>query len=209
MITRIFIFIIFLSFPFFSFSQTNDDCGTTIVEQSSTYDFVQKQRSQTFVKTRTAAADVPVKIHIIGASNGALAIDSSDVFDELAIVNDLYAEANIHFVQCGVINYIFDNEYVTFVKNADEGLCDINDLGELDIYPNPIQDDLNFTFESSFNGDLEVMITDVKGQRIMNFVMEKNTEKVSRVYSVTKLPSGVYQLTISNGSELTTKAFVK
>ncbi len=127
MITRIFILISFLSIPFFSFSQLNDDCGTTIEEQSSTYDFVQKQRAQTFVKTRTAAADVPVKIHIVGASNGALAIDSSVVFDELAIVNDLYADANIHFVQCGNINYINDNNYVTFVKNADEDLCDIND----------------------------------------------------------------------------------
>ena len=127
MITRTFFLIVFFLFSVTGFSQSNDDCGTTIVEQSTTYDFVQKQRSQTFVKTRTAAADVPVKIHIIGASNGALAIDSSDVFDELAIVNDVYAEANIHFVQCGVINYIYDNNYVTFVKNADEGLCDIND----------------------------------------------------------------------------------
>lgn len=127
MILRAFFLIIFFLFSLTGFSQSNDDCGTTIVEQSTTYDFVQKQRTQTFVKTRTAAADVPVKIHIIGANNGALAIDSSDVFDELAIVNDLYAEANIHFVQCGVINYIYDNDYVTFVKNADEGLCDIND----------------------------------------------------------------------------------
>ena len=127
MITRILALISFLLFPFFGFSQTHDDCGTSIVEQSTTYDFVQKQRSQTIVKIRTAAADVPVKIHIIGATNGAFAIDSSDVFDELAIVNDFYAEANIHFVQCGIINYIYDNDYVTFVKNADEGLCDIND----------------------------------------------------------------------------------
>ena len=82
-------------------------------------------------------------------------------------------------------------------------------LGELDVFPNPVQDDLNFTFESSFNGDLEVMITNVKGQRIMNFVMEKSTEKISRVHSVASLPKGVYQLTISNGNELTTKAFVK
>jgi hypothetical protein len=79
----------------------------------------------------------------------------------------------------------------------------------LDIFPNPVQDELNFTFESSFNGDLEVIVTDVKGQRIMNFVIEKNTDKVSRVHNVTNLPNGVYQLTISNGNELTTKAFVK
>lgn len=125
--TKIFIFISFLSLPFLSFSQSNDDCGTTIAEQATTYEFVQKQRSQTFVKTRTAATDVPIKIHIIGASNGALAIDSSDVFDELAIVNDLYAEANINFVQCGNINYIYDNDYVTFTKYTDEVICDIND----------------------------------------------------------------------------------
>ena len=53
------------------------------------------------------------------------------------------------------------------------------------------------------------MITDMKGQLIMNFVIEKSTEIISRVHSVTKLPKGVYQLTISNGNELTTKAFVK
>ncbi|MFK8005254.1 MAG: zinc-dependent metalloprotease [Saprospiraceae bacterium] len=125
--TKILTIFLSISFPFFGFTQSYEDCGTTIVEQSTTYDFVQKQRSQTIVKTRTTADDVPVKIHIIGADNGAFAIDSSDVFDELAIVNDLYAEANIHFVPCGIINYIYDNDYVTFTKNADEGLCDIND----------------------------------------------------------------------------------
>lgn len=82
-------------------------------------------------------------------------------------------------------------------------------LGQLDIFPNPVQDDLNFTFESSFNGDLNILITDMKGQLIMNFDMEKNTEKMLRVHNVTNLPKGVYQLTISNGEELTTKAFVK
>ena len=97
----------------------------------------------------------------------------------------------------------YENQKVVSVFNLPKT------LGELDIFPNPVQDDLNFTFESSFNGDLELMITDMKGQLIMNFVIEKSTEIISRVHSVTKLPKGVYQLTISNGNELTTKAFVK
>jgi hypothetical protein len=43
----------------------------------------------------------------------------------------------------------------------------------------------------------------------MDFVLEKNIEKVSRVHDVTSLPKGIYQLTISNENELTTKAFIK
>lgn len=53
------------------------------------------------------------------------------------------------------------------------------------------------------------MITDMQGQLVLNFEMDENTESMSRVHSVEKLPSGVYQLTISNGKELTTKAFEK
>lgn len=125
--SKILTFILIISFPFIGFPQSQNDCGTSILEQSTTYEFVQKQRAQTIVNIRTTAVDVPIKVHIVGANNGAFAIDSSDVFDEIAIVNDLYAEANIHFVQCGIINYIYDNDYVTFEKNTDEGLCDIHD----------------------------------------------------------------------------------
>ena len=82
-------------------------------------------------------------------------------------------------------------------------------FGQLDIFPNPVQDDLNFVFESSYNGELEVKIIDIKGTEIVSFSLEKNAEKLSSVYSVARLPKGIYQLIISNGTAVDKKAFVK
>ena len=169
MITKLHLVFSFLLLAIIGFSQSNDKCGTTIVEQSTTYDFVQKQRSQTIVNPRTTVDEVPIKIHIVGASNGALAIDSSVVFDEFEIVNTLYAEANIQFVPCGNINYINDNAYVTFVKNTDETLCDIHDKANvINIYfvPNLVKESGN-DFEDlcgyAYNFDIKTRVFMDKG----------------------------------------------
>lgn len=125
--TKILNLIFFMFFALTSFSQTADECGTTYLEQFTTYDFVQKQRLERSAHPRTLQNEVPIKIHIIGANNGALAIDSAVVFQELEKVNQIYAGANIEFVACGNINYINDNDYVTFTKSVDEVLCDFHD----------------------------------------------------------------------------------
>lgn len=118
----------FLFFTQISFAQTYKECGTTINEQGTTYEFVQKQRLQAFTKPQIPVMnEVPVKIHIIGADNGFFAIDSVDVFEELVVANELFAAANIQFTSCENVNYIYDNDYVTFVKNTDELLCDLHD----------------------------------------------------------------------------------
>lgn len=170
------------------------------------------------------------------SNGGNLSADLS-MYDELIGTNDLAGE-NPLFVNFVDENYrlanespcidagielgapIFDLEGLPRVDEVDMGafenqkLLDAifslpQPLGTLDIFPNPVQDDLNFTFKSSIIGNLDVRITDVKGRQIMDFVLEKNIEKVSRVHDVTSLPKGIYQLTISNENELTTKAFIK
>ncbi|MFK7771315.1 MAG: T9SS type A sorting domain-containing protein [Saprospiraceae bacterium] len=130
-------------------------------------------------------------------ANGSPCIDAGIEADAPTL--DIEGSPRVDGVDMGA----YENQKVVSVSNLP------NTLGTLDIFPNPVQDDLNFTFESSFNGNLDILITDMKGHLVMNFVIDKNTEKMSRVHNVTKLPRGVYQLTISNGNELTTKAFVK
>lgn len=66
--SKILTFILIISFPFIGFPQSQNDCGTSILEQSTTYEFVQKQRAQTIVNIRTTAVDVPIKVHIVGAN---------------------------------------------------------------------------------------------------------------------------------------------
>ena len=110
-----------------SFAQ-NHTCGTTIDEQVSTYEHVKNKAGWLAELRSPNPFIVPLQFHIIGANNGAFALDSALVFDELARMNVLYADANIQFTHCGVIHYIYDNDYLTFIKNVDELLCDIHDV---------------------------------------------------------------------------------
>ena len=173
---------------------------------------------------------------ILVSSGGNLSTDLS-MLDELVATNDLSGE-DPQFVDLDNEDYhlangspcidagielgapLLDIEGLPRVDGVDMGAFENQKLpdavfslpksfGQLDIFPNPVQEDLNFVFESEYNGSLEVKITDIKGATIMSFSLDKNTEKLSRVYNVTKLPKGVYQLVISNGIDLNTKAFVK
>lgn len=132
---------IYLSLAFFFLSsgplsaQLFSSCGTTINEQATTYDFVQKLRANPSIQQRDTPEEVPVKIHIIGSNTGNFAIDSATVFQELALANAAFADINIVFSLCESINYINDNNYVKFIKYTDEVLCDIHDVPDaINIY---------------------------------------------------------------------------
>lgn len=133
--SKYYLLLLFALFNFCVLAQSDDECGTTINEQSTTYDFVQKQQSKINFPTRSALDQIPVKFHFIGTTSGLLFADSADIFDELAIVNSHFAGANIELVHCGDINYIAENSYITFKKGEDEVLCDIHDKpGAINIY---------------------------------------------------------------------------
>ena len=116
--------------PFQLWSQMNPVCGTDMVDQSNTPEFVHEMRSQ-MLPARAPMQYVPVKFHVIGASNGALAIDTFHIFNELVVVNSFFQDANIQFIHCGNVNFIYDNDYILFIKNEDEVLCDIHDNPEV------------------------------------------------------------------------------
>ncbi len=112
---------------------------------------------------------------------------------------DLEGNPRVDEVDIGV----FENQKIVSTR-------DIRFLfGKLTIYPNPIQDDLNFTFESLLNGELEISVSNIEGKIIFRDKIEKTDKEVSRVYDVTKMPKGVYNLTISNGEKMNTQQVIK
>lgn len=82
-------------------------------------------------------------------------------------------------------------------------------FGSLTIFPNPIQDELNVTFQSEWSGEINVQVTNMDGKVIMTQAFDKNDELLQHTFDATKLPKGVYNLTISNGIEINTQSFVK
>lgn len=116
------------------------DCGTNVKDQSTSY-FFQKDFSPQLHKQRDLE-EVPVKIHVVSGENGIFALDSSKIWRELGIVNEQFNLIDMHFVPCGNINYIEDNDYIRFKQYEDEGLADEHDVFDvINIYFVPELDD--------------------------------------------------------------------
>ena len=97
----------------------------------------------------------------------------------------------------------FENQKTVGVQDLE------NSFGLLTIFPNPIEDNLNFAFESLINGDLKISITNMEGKVVFTRDVEKTGKKMTRNYNVTKLTTGMYNLTITNGKYTNTQSFMK
>jgi hypothetical protein len=129
-------FLLLIFYSTFLISQNDFDCGTTVSKEDKKIilEFIKKVRSK---QEMVAPEDsiVPVKFHIIGYSDSTGGIDSSDVFDELSLVNEYFKNAGIILQHCGPIQYIYENEYAKFEKIIDETICDEEDeFNNLNIY---------------------------------------------------------------------------
>lgn len=82
-------------------------------------------------------------------------------------------------------------------------------FGTARIFPNPVQDFVNLTFESDWNGTLECSIIDQVGKVISIRYMDKNSSVLSAQMEARVLPSGIYTLKVSNGTVFNTVRFVK
>ena len=139
-------------------AQTIHECGSDLSEQASTYEHLQNKSIWHQYSRRTTPYIIPLKFHIIGANNGAFAIDSVLVFDELSRVNNIYIDGNIQFQHCGIVNYINSNEHLTFIKNTHEDLCDIHDVQDaINVYfaPNVERQDGDGICGYAYNYDIK------------------------------------------------------
>lgn len=151
-----FILLIFLFFSIDALCQ-HHPCGTTSQDQLRTVEFVKNLQSQQNLSRSETTDEVPIQVHIIGADNGLFAIDSQRVIDEIEILNDYFAAIQIEFVMCNDINYIFDNQLVTFVKHDSEWICDQVDVpNALNIYFAPHLEKSNEESICGYAGDFDI-----------------------------------------------------
>ncbi len=77
---------------------------------------------------------------------------------------------------------------------------------QVDVYPNPVNEELTITLETVETGDWNVRITDVTGRTVMPR-MEQATFPLQ--LNVKTLASGTYMLTLEHEGQVITKRFVK
>ena len=84
-----------------------------------------------------------------------------------------------------------------------------SEFGSLDIYPNPVVDHINYTIDNDWKGEVELQIYNGKGQIVQAAQTDKSTSQIEGRLEVGGLPTGVYQLTATNGAKETTRLFIK
>jgi hypothetical protein len=83
------------------------------------------------------------------------------------------------------------------------GVNQVNRSSEIDFYPNPVKDQLNFKYAS--NSSITVDIYNIIGVKVKSFTHDGNTTLVN----TNDLQNGVYFLRVKDGANSFSKQFVK
>lgn len=78
---------------------------------------------------------IPIKAHVLRYSDSSKGINSLDIYEAIADLNEIFSEAYLEFFLCDGINYI-DNDDLVHVKKGDDGVLTekYNVSGLINIY---------------------------------------------------------------------------
>lgn len=97
----------------------------------------------------------------------------------------------------------FENQMVV---NVDE---ELKEFGKLSLFPNPAVDVLHINFSTVWQGNLRLQVYSASGQLVWQKTLVKDSVDIQEALDVSPLPSGSYQLSISNGRLSNGQLFVK
>lgn len=123
--------------PMMAAAQNNDFCGTEVTpaDLEAIHELREGLQRYDADKYRSQSFDIPVQIHIIRNSEGKGGTDEQVIFEELDLVNDLYAAANIEFLVNKSINFIDSDRFFDYHKSDEALLAGTHDVeGALNIY---------------------------------------------------------------------------
>ncbi len=80
---------------------------------------------------------------------------------------------------------------------------------KVDVYPNPVADELNLIYTDSFLGEVEIVVYDFNGRAVKTLHQEKTAQQFSSRINIGDLPSGVYHLRVFSEGNPGVKPFVK
>jgi hypothetical protein len=84
---------------------------------------------------------------------------------------------------------------------------DVNFAGALSIFPNPVNDLLNVSFELNINSNIDLSIYGVDG-KIVNTRVFNNAKEVNTTFNTSSLNNGVYILKVQTDNGTSTQKFV-
>ncbi len=112
-------------------------CGTEpTIEQIRHMDETREER-QTFDLEMMRAGGplyIPVQNHIVRKDDGTGGLTTSQINDIMDELNDYYGDANMHFFQCGTINYINDTDYYNFHQDEENEISANDKSNVINIY---------------------------------------------------------------------------
>ncbi|WP_420461393.1 PKD domain-containing protein [Neolewinella sp.] len=79
----------------------------------------------------------------------------------------------------------------------------------LELFPNPVADQLNLLLTSDFTGSVDVLITDVTGRTVHSLRLDKAADQLQYELQLGALPPGVYRLRTIEKDRQTVAPFVK
>ncbi len=97
----------------------------------------------------------------------------------------------------------YESQEVTSIFNQ------LIEAGQLSIYPNPVQDNLQFSLESDWNGSFTMSILNIKGQTIWKKRATKTTPNLQKTIALSHLPAATYLLRIEKKEQVSSRLFVK
>lgn len=83
-------------------------------------------------------------------------------------------------------------------------------LAQVTLFPNPTSDLLNvdFTFDSEIDGQVQVYVTDMTGKALQQMQWNATAGKQRQTLDVSQFPAGIYMLHMINGDERISQKFV-
>jgi hypothetical protein len=102
------------------------------------------------------------------------------------------------------IRYLSFNDYTTGVTQIVS-----SQNSSMAIYPNPVADQLQISYETVKAGIAKVEIIDLQGKILLQVALNSNAGVNHAQIMVTKLPKSIYLCRVINGSSIETSKFLK
>src|SRR5690606_37678809 len=124
----------------------------------------------------------------------------------ITVPNDLTTQARI-MVACS--NNIFYNVNRRNIEITDQLSNEDFSFADFSLWPNPSCGVFNLSFIPATDDKIEVTLYDISGRLIENNVFENNSGNFSTALDYSNLGSGLYFISVTNGSYKTSKKLIK
>ncbi len=88
------------------------------------------------------------------------------------------------------------------------GLEVVKDNHALNIFPNPASEQIQVELHNEWRGELIFLLTNLIGQEVLQFQMDKLDFELKQELNIALLPPGVYQLSIQNKEQIIVKQLI-